>query len=119
MNSRLVLTVVVLSLLALLALIGLQRALEEAVEKRSQDAPQQEDAPPAVPPAPEPDAESTGRREPPAETWPAAESESREQRGASKGTEVAEDAFFSYTQLVRHPAMIDETERLRLLSCWS
>lgn len=46
MNSRLLLTVVVLSLLALLALIGLQRALEEAVEERKARPPAQEDARP-------------------------------------------------------------------------
>ena len=47
MNSRLLLTVVVLSLLALLALIGLQRALEEAVEERQASPPAEQDMPAA------------------------------------------------------------------------
>jgi hypothetical protein len=48
MNSRLLLMVVVLAALALLALIGLQRALEEAVREREATPPAQENAP-AVP----------------------------------------------------------------------
>jgi hypothetical protein len=59
MNSRLLLTVVVLSLLALLALIGLQRALEEAVEQREKSTPAQED----VPPRPEGGAGGDGARD--------------------------------------------------------
>lgn len=62
MNSRLLLTVVVLSLLALLALIGLQRALEEAVEEREASPPAQEDA------RPRPEREAGGDSESDAES---------------------------------------------------
>ena len=55
MNSRLLLTVVVLAVLALLALIGLQRALEEAAREREESQPAEESAPPAVSPSPDGD----------------------------------------------------------------
>lgn len=68
MHSRLLITVALLAALALLALVGLQRALEEAARART-EGPGQDSAAPA---------ESRGdprAAEPEAETGPAAQRE--------------------------------------------
>lgn len=72
MNSRLLLTVVVLAALALLALIGLQRALEEAVREREESQPTEESAPPAASPSPDGDSAAAARQGRPVESWPVA-----------------------------------------------
>ncbi len=98
MNSRLLLTVVVLAALALLALIGLQRALEEAVEERNRQEPAQESAPPAASPPREGEAGTAARREAPPEDWPLVE---------------ADAGCLTYTQARRDPGLRREMERLR------
>jgi len=98
MNSRLLLTVVVLSLLALLALIGLQRALEEAVEERNRQEPAQESAPPPASPPREGDVGTAARREAPAGDWPLVE---------------ADAGCLTYTEARRDPGLRREMERLR------
>jgi hypothetical protein len=98
MNSRLLLTVVVLAALALLALIGLQRALEEAVRERESSQPTEESAPPAASPSPEGDGEAASRNEALNESWPVAELDA---------------ACLTYAEARRHPGLRREFERLR------
>lgn len=97
MNSRLLLTVVVLAALALLALIGLQRALEEAVREREKSQPAEESTPPAASPSPENDAEAGSRNEALNESWPVAESHA---------------GCLTYAEARRHSGLQRELERL-------
>jgi len=98
MNSRLLLTVVVLAALALLALIGLQRALEEAVREREKSQPAEESTPPAASPSPEDDAAAAGRHQALNESWPVAE---------------ADADCLTYPEARRNPGLRREFERMR------
>jgi len=97
MNSRLLLMVVILSLLALLALIGLQRALEEAVEEREASPPAQEDARPN----PEGEAGGDAAREP--------------EPGIRSNSIANEDsvACLTYAEARRDPGLQQEILRVR------
>ncbi|WP_405237084.1 hypothetical protein [Lentisalinibacter orientalis] len=98
MNSRLLLTVVVLAALALLALIGLQRALEEAVREREKSQPAEEGAPPAATPRPDGDG-----------TAPVISIASADDPAAA----ADDDDCLSYAEARRDPGLQREIERLR------
>ncbi len=98
MNSRLLLTVVVLAALALLALIGLQRALEEAVREREESQPTEESAPAAASPSAHGDSAAAAGQGRPDETWPVAETQSD---------------CLTYSEVRRHPGLRQEIERVR------